>query len=220
MNHIGFVYFDLGNILMAFDRQIACRNVAGLFGGDSEQADAILHTSGLQNELETGRISEEGFARVLHQRYRPTSTVPVDDILHAISDMFTPVPMMAEVIASVREFGLPVGILSNTCRAHWDHIQSMEADVMRGPFDVEVVSFQVGSMKPDDNIYHVAAQRAAETANVDASQILFLDDRDENVSAAKSHGWNAETCLGGPEAIEALGRHGIDIPMTRGFEVS
>jgi HAD superfamily hydrolase (TIGR01509 family) len=76
---------------------------------------------------------------------------------------------------------------------------------MVGPWDAVVLSFQVNSMKPDDQIY-----RAAElVASVPADRILFLDDKAENVQAAKMRGWQAEQCLGGEQAAQALAKHDV-----------
>ncbi|MEM6979519.1 MAG: HAD family phosphatase [Planctomycetota bacterium] len=214
MSDVGFVYFDLGNVLFSFDRRRACRNIAALFGGDADQADAILHESGLQNDLESGRISESQFGQHLHARYAIKDTVPLPKILNAISDMFSPIEVMADVIASLRAQRLPVGILSNTCRAHWDFVSAMPSQILDGPFDATVVSYQVGSMKPDSEIYRHANELAQAAASVSGADILFLDDRDENVAAARTHGWRAEQCLGGQPAIDALARHGITVDVT------
>ena len=60
-------------------------------------------------------------------------------------------------------------------------------------------------MKPDDRIYE-----AAEIASgVRLEQILFLDDRAENVAGAARRNWRAVECLGGPASWDALRRHGV-----------
>lgn len=222
---IRFVYFDLGNILVSFERETASRNVARLFVenlGDEPsaeeiaKADDLMHPSGLQNKLETGTISEAEFARTMRAAY-PGLTRDVDDaaIMQAISDMFSPIHEMTEVLQRVRQTKMPIGVLSNTCAAHWNWVHSQSFPVMEGPFDLEVVSFEARSMKPDRVIYEVAEKRANEwmlsrlDEALNPSHILFVDDREENVEAAREFGWNAEVCLGGFGAEEVLVKYGV-----------
>ena len=163
---IRFVYFDLGNILVSFDRNLASDNVADLFGGTREASDEILHVGGLQNQLETGLISEEEFAQAVRDAYatlvQPNGMVATGDIMRAISDMFTPIESMVAVLQSLREAKVPIGILSNTCAAHWNWVNGRGWEIMSGPFDVQVVSYEAQSMKPDRVIYETAMKLASE----------------------------------------------------------
>lgn len=220
---IRFIYFDLGNILFEFDRAIACANVTALMGGTMEFADEVLHDSGLQVLLETGRLTDEAFAAAVHERYVDWDSraadggparVPVRaaDLSLAISDMFTPVESMADVVAAVRSMGYPIGILSNTCDAHWTFLRNAQHRIWRTVFDIEVVSYRAGSMKPDPAIYEIAESHAHVVCGARPEQILFLDDRQENVDAATARGWNAEVCWGGEKAVAALVKHQIEVP--------
>ncbi|WP_146575692.1 HAD family hydrolase [Neorhodopirellula pilleata] len=212
---IRFVYFDLGNILVAFDREVAARNVAELFHANPTEVELafvneIMHDSGLQNQLETGLVSEAEFAEAIRKSF-PGTMDPIDDaaILRAISDMFTPIETMTDVLGRVRQTGMPIGILSNTCQAHWSWVRSQSYGVLQGPFDVEVVSYEARSMKPDRMIYEVAEARARDINQAKPEEILFVDDREENVMAARQYGWNAEVCWGGATAEEVLVRYGV-----------
>jgi len=213
---VRFVYFDLGNILVSFDRNRVCVAVADLFGGSTSRADEVLHRGGLQEDLEWGRIDELEFSRRLHDRFLIDQTatrpdVPLEKIRRAISDMFAPIEAMAGVVRQVRELGLPIGILSNTCQAHWDWVLAQQWDVTAGPFDVAVLSYQSKSMKPDATIYQHAEQHARRIAGATPEQILFVDDRPENVEAARRRGWISEVCLGTDQVVEAFQRHGLSI---------
>lgn len=212
---IRFVYFDLGNILVAFQREAAAHNVASLFHTQPSAverafADEVMHDTGLQNKLETGLVSEADFANALRDAF-PDPVNPVDDamVMQAISDMFTPIESMKDVLSRVRQTGMPIGILSNTCHAHWSWVNSQSYGVLEGPFDVVVVSYEARSMKPDRLIYDVAEKRAAELSGAKPEEILFIDDREENVLAAREFGWNAEIGWGGPTAEEVLVRYGV-----------
>jgi HAD superfamily hydrolase (TIGR01509 family) len=198
---IEFVYFDLGNVLISFDPEIASRNLADRFAVSVRLAHHALYSSGLQDRFEHGAVSREQYAGSLRRQLgRSESEMPTSGILDAISDMFTPIESMRGVLRSVRQRGYRVGLLSNTCDAHWDWIMRQKYAVTDFSFDATVLSFRVGAMKPNHAIY-----RAAETAaSVPSDRILFLDDKPENVAAASSRNWKAVRCFGGQEAIGAL----------------
>jgi HAD superfamily hydrolase (TIGR01509 family) len=180
---------------------LACGNLAERFSVPIDQAHAAIYESGLEHRFEHGEITGEQFAsEIRRQLGREASEMPTPAVLDAVSDMFTPIDSMLAVLHKVRERGLGIGLLSNTCHAHWDWISRQKYAVMQFSFDVTILSFEVGSMKPDGPIYD-AAERAAV---VPANRILFLDDKKENVDAALGRDWNAVRCLGGDEAISAL----------------
>ncbi len=201
---VEFVYFDLGNVLLSFDPSIACRNLARLLSVSADEARQAVYESGLQHRFEQGDVSSDQFAdEVCHLFGR--GEVAKGDILDAVSDMFQPIASMRRVMESVRAAGMGVGLLSNTCHAHWDWIVRQGYPVTEFTFDATILSFEVGSMKPDSFIYQTAERAAA----VKPQAILFLDDREENVGGARDCGWQAEQCFGGPQAEEVLRRAGV-----------
>ena len=54
-------------------------------------------------------------------------------------------------------------------------------------FPVHALSFRIRAMKPDPHVYAAAAA----LAGVADGSILFIDDRPDNVAAAKQAGWQA-----------------------------
>ena len=203
---IEFVYFDLGNVLLSFDPALACANLSKRFNVTVDQARESVYESGLQTRFEHGSVTSEQFADAIRRQLgKAESAMPTELIMDAISDMFTPIESMLDVMQSVRDNGHRVGLLSNTCHAHWEWVRRQDYAVMRFYFDATILSFEVGSMKPDHGIYE-AAERAA---GVPPNQILFLDDKDENVAAAITRQWNAAQCLGGSESVRALKAFGV-----------
>jgi epoxide hydrolase-like predicted phosphatase len=209
MSRIKFVYFDLGNILVSFDPDVACQNIATLFGVSAEKAKAAVYDSGLEERYEHGELSEAGLlAEVRRELGGDASSgedVDLQAFLDALGDMFTPIASMQRTVKRVREAGYHTGVLSNTCFAHWDWVSRQNWPVMEGPFEAFVLSYEVGAMKPDAKIYE-AAEKAAGVA---ANEILFVDDRQENVEAATKRGWHAAQCFGGAELEDQLRRFNV-----------
>ena len=200
---IEFVYFDLGNVLVAFDHEIACRNVADLVGVSIPDARRVLFESGLQDRYERGQVTSPSYASIVRENFDlDEEKLPTEDLLIAISDMFTPIDSMVEVVETARKRTGRIGVLSNTCHSHWLWVMRQTWPVSQMDYDVKILSCEVMSMKPDAEIYE-AAEKAA---HVRPDRILFLDDKPENVAMARKRGWKAEQCLGGDQAKAVVER--------------
>ena len=94
-----------------------------------------------------------------------------------------------------------MGCLSNTNPVHWQqHLQRW--GVVRY-FDWTFVSHELGMMKPDPGIYHHTIQ----TIGVPPERLLFLDDSDNNVTAARKLGIRSEHTTGIDEVRDAIALH-------------
>lgn len=105
---------------------------------------------------------------------------------------------MAVLLAQIRT-RIPVLLVSNAT----DRLSSDLAALGLDGFSV-VNSSTVGAAKPDSRIYRVAAERAG----VDPSACLFVDDSEQNVTAARNLGFHGVWFRGadGPRAVrEKLG---------------
>ena len=203
---IEFVYFDLGNILVTFDPMISCENVAKLFSTTVDEANAAVYGSGLEDRYEHGEVSEAEFlAGVAEALGKSPSNVSLQAFIDAIGNMFQPIESMQQIIKQVRDAGYRIGVLSNTCFAHWDWVRRQNWPVMEGPFEVKILSYEIGSMKPDAKIYEAAERQAA----VAPEKLLFVDDKQENIDAAIARGWNAGQCFGGESLVAQLKHFGV-----------
>ena len=88
-----------------------------------------------------------------------------------------------------------IGILSNI--SEFDVIQLREhLDLSK--FDYLFFSTQLGIQKPNDEIY----KNVLEKTNLLPNNILFIDDRIENIKVANKYGWN--TCLATGNEIDKI----------------
>ncbi len=206
MGSVRFVYFDLGNVLATFDVQRACRNLQRRWAVDPEQVFAKIWTSGLQDRFEHGELSAEQFAEAaraalgLDQQHAPTA-----ELLDLLSDMFDPIHEMVEIVDAVRNAGTALGILSNTCQAHWQWLLRQRYAAIHGPFHSVILSYEHGAMKPHQSLYRIAEDRTG----VVPEAILFFDDRLENVAAAINSGWQAHRFTDAKTAREVLRWKGV-----------
>ncbi|UBV43793.1 HAD family phosphatase [Deinococcus taeanensis] len=111
-----------------------------------------------------------------------------------------PVPNPREVLHHLRNQGLRVGVLSNTLPSIDRTLKFVGLDDL---VDAAVATCTVGVHKPEPGAYLHAAQQLG----VPPREILFVDDKQENVDAARAVGMHATLIdLRGthPEAIHDL----------------
>jgi putative hydrolase of the HAD superfamily len=184
MNTPSFIYFDLGNVILNFSHQRACRQMAEVAGLSQARVWSVVFDGKLQHRYESGEIDTAEFFESFCQA---TGTQPDrQQLAEASSDIFWANRPLIPIIAQLRAASFPIGILSNTCPAHWRFI-CQRFTVIRQYFPTAVLSFEVGSMKPEPVIYRHAISRAG----VAAEQIFYVDDRQEHVAAARLSGIDA-----------------------------
>jgi epoxide hydrolase-like predicted phosphatase len=185
MKRIEFIYFDLGNVLISFDHSRAWQQIAGLTGIPSERVEKILFNSGLQVQYEMGEISTEEFHRYFCQQAKVS--ISLENLCFAASNIFEPLDDSIQLLQILSQAGHRLGLLSNTCDCHWQFFRhDVRFSFLHSSFEQTVLSFEEGCMKPDTDIYRIAARRA----NCDPESILFIDDLEENVKAAQSYGFD------------------------------
>ena len=192
-----FIYFDLGKVILDFSHRKACENVSELAKVDADEVWRILFESGLSLKTEDSQISDAD----LHAAFCRASDceVRIEDFQNAFADIFTPIEGTMEIIQQLSDDGWTLGILSNTCAAHWDFVtDGRYAILSSGCFSVHALSFELRCMKPDPTIY----AGAAKLAQVDPSDIFFTDDRPENIAGAKAAGFDAVQ-FSSPEQLKA-----------------
>lgn len=113
-------------------------------------------------------------------------------------------PGVKDLIRETRRH-VTVGCLSNTNDLHWPRFaDELEADTL---FDHRILSFEIGLLKPDAEIYEYAAERL----ELAPRAILFLDDNPLNVDAARRAGFRAEHVVGPEQARAAIAGHGVAV---------
>ena len=179
-----FVFFDVGNVILQYSHELSRDQIAATAGIEASLVQELVFDSGLQNRYESGEITCETFAaEILKHSVTDAST---DDIISAASDIFKLNREIIPLLTALRIVNVPLGILSNTCPGHWERVL-MTAPCIRQYFSKFVLSHESKCMKPGLEIY----QDAIRSAQQPAGTIFFIDDRLENVRAARSVGMDA-----------------------------
>jgi putative hydrolase of the HAD superfamily len=100
--------------------------------------------------------------------------------------------------------GVPTAILSNMARDTWELLEPRFDGVA-----ALTLSFEVGAAKPEAAIY----LRCLETLGVEPAEALLVDDRRENVEAARALGMKALLFEGEDALAAELEELGLDWPL-------
>jgi glucose-1-phosphatase len=207
------LYFDLGNVLLSFSHEQMCRQMAEVAGVSAEVVNEVLFAADgattVQWRYEVGQLSTDDYFDYF---CRQTGTRPDRRRLeHAACDIFRPIAETSALVRRLAATGQRLAVMSNTNPLHWQFVSDGRFDVLRAigrpgaMFNGAVLSCEVGSMKPDRGIYRAAIERAG----VPAEQILFIDDRSENVAGARSAGMDAVLFLDAETLANDLRARGI-----------
>ena len=194
------VVFDLGIVLLDFDYSIAARRIAAHANMPPEQLNNFLAQSPLLFRLERGQLTTEQFYNEISAATGFRGSIA--EFSSFFADIFVPIERMIELQAALRQQGIPTYIFSNTNDLAICHIR--QNFPFYSNFDGYILSYEHGVMKPDAELYEVVERQSGRRN----SEILYLDDRPENIAAGAARGWQVilhespEKSLG---AIQKLG---------------
>ena len=194
-----FVLFDLGGVLIEPGGVGPMRELSGI-GTDEELWERWLSCRWVRR-FEAGQCSPDEFA----------AGVVADWELELGPDAFLeefgrwanePYPGALELVAAVRD-DVGVGCLSNTNAVQWH--ANYEATPITEVFSLRFLSFELGLVKPDREIFETVATRLP----VPPGRVLFLDDNAANVTGAEASGFVARHVRGVDEARRVLDAEGV-----------
>jgi putative hydrolase of the HAD superfamily len=196
-----FIYFDLGNVLLNFDEDKAARQIADVAGIPVERVKEVVF-DGLAGPFERGEMDSRQFYEILCEQIgkRPDYRA----LKLAASNMFTLNVRIIPIISALQRVGHRLGILSNTNEMHWQYVCERYT-IFSVVFQRFALSFEIGAMKPEREIYTAAA----EIADVAPEEIFFTDDRPDLVAGAREAGFDAVTFVGPAALSDELRSRGV-----------
>lgn len=176
------VFFDLGNVLLFFDLKKMERQITQMCDVDEKIVSSIIQK--YFEPYEKGHIDTKS----LHTQFCLLTGKELDypSLRQAMSDIFQPNLEVISLLSSLKENGVRLFILSNTCEAHFDFAYQHYPFLRL--FDGYVLSFKIGARKPEKKIFEEALN-LAECRN---QECFYTDDIPEFISAAKSLNIDAE----------------------------
>jgi len=176
--------FDMGNVLVKFSHTQMLEQMAVVCDCESELLREWLFESGRLLDFERGFISDDE----LHLQIEELIGKRIDQqkLRWAASDIFSVNEQIVPLLDELRKKEMPLVLLSNTSRIHFEHIRDQFS--ILDYFDSFVLSYEVGMIKPEPEIF----ERAAREAKTAPENCFFTDDILENIIAARQAGLQAE----------------------------
>lgn len=175
------VVFDLGRVLLQFDFGIMASNLASRSRMGRDAILSLLDQTPLLHRYESGRMTTQAFFEAV------AGTIGFEGGLEEFgplfADMFAEIPELVAFHAELGRRGVPRYLFSNTSELVVEHLRPRHPFFPQ--FDGFVFSYEARAMKPDPASY-AAVESVAGLRN---SELLFIDDRRENVDAAAARGW-------------------------------
>jgi putative hydrolase of the HAD superfamily len=175
------VVFDLGKVLVDFDYTIAARKIASQGKLVAEKIYEFIALSPLLLKYETGLITREQFFDAICEATGYCGNI--SEFGGFFADIFTPIGPMVDLHSALRKARIPTYIFSNTNDLAISHIRKNFP--FFNDFDGYILSYEVGAMKPDAKIYEALEKMTGKRG----PDVLYLDDRQENVDAGAARGW-------------------------------
>jgi len=174
------VVFDIGNVLIAWQPERFYDRVIGAKRRKEMFAEIDLHA--MNDEIDRGGdfyavIAETAAA---HPRWRDEVMMWHDRWI----DLASPkIDRSVLLLRALRRKGVPVFSLTNFGIGTFE-IARREYPFLE-EFDESFFSARLGVIKPDPVIYQIVEERSG----LSGAQLLFTDDRPDNIAAAAARGW-------------------------------
>jgi FMN phosphatase YigB (HAD superfamily) len=177
------ICFDLGGVLARIRRNWqACANAAGVV---TRLPDGEIDLSAFSpfDQLQEGVTTSAEYLRGLSD-YLSVSEVQALAVHYAI--LVGPYEETYELVSDLKRAGLRTACLSNTNELHWGLLNSRAFPGIND-LQFKMVSHEIKLLKPEQQVFEMFDANA----KVAPEDVIYFDDNEGNVIAAKEHGWNA-----------------------------
>jgi putative hydrolase of the HAD superfamily len=175
---IDAIIFDIGNVLLRFDFNLAVMKLTAHCTPAGEQILGLIEP--VKEAYEAGRMQRADFQAEVRAILTYTGTD--EHFIAAWEDIFTENNLMVELVRRLHG-RLPLYLLSNTSDIHLDFILGKYPFFQH--FADGVYSFKARVSKPSPEIYQIAQRQFG----IVPERTLFIDDLAANIEAARSLGF-------------------------------
>ena len=198
---LSVLVFDLGKVLVDFDYSIAARRIVPLCNSSMDPAKFFSDHAALLTSYELGQLTTQEFFNRIKAASGFSGTQAEFNAFFA--DIFTPIQPMIDVHSELKKGSMPIYVFSNTNDLAVEHIRNKFP--FFSDFDGYVLSYEHGALKPSAKLYEIVERASGRRGG----EILYIDDRPENVAAGAARGWQS-VLHESPEATrEALRKLGV-----------
>lgn len=204
--------FDLGNVIIHLDEKSTFRKMAGIMAMGYDELMKIAARESFLEDYEKGLISASAFRRHI-RRFSQAKDLSDDLIDNAWNQML--VKLIPEVIEMVKKLQghYQLMVLSNTNSIHEQAFHKMLKEIstyshLEEIFDKVYFSHEIHHRKPESEAWQYVLD---DNPGLKAEQVLFLDDKIENIRGADTLNIQTKQIHNPDETIRFFTHHRPDI---------
>lgn len=153
----------------------------GNLGISEDEAKRVFLKSDQMNKLyEIGKMTDEEFWTWVAKEWKIDKSP--QELIELLIDSYDVDPNVVEIVTGVRKNGYKTLICSSNFPARINGLQKKFRFL--DDFDAWVLSYEIGFNKPSKELFEELIKKSG----VSAEEIVFADDRAENIDSAKSVG--------------------------------
>lgn len=177
------IIFDVGGVLHTEEMKHVHRDIADTLGISRELEREIWDE--LDPKHSTGKITEEEFWQEFLKKSNAKKPLPRESLLaREQTRRYTIIAEVIDLVKALKALGYKLAILSNTIKIHADI--NKKAGLYK-EFPLLILSYEVGLRKPDPQIFKLALEKL----ETEPEETIYIDDKEENVEAARNMGINS-----------------------------
>jgi 2-haloacid dehalogenase len=187
------VVFDIGNVLIEWNPERMYDRVIGEARRRAMFEAVDLHGMNIRVDAGANWINEVRALASAHPDFADEVMLWHDRWIEMASPV---IPQSVRIMEALQRKGIPVFALTNFGIETYDHAVTHYPFFDR--FDRAFVSGRLGVMKPEARIYEIVEA----VSGLRGAELIFADDRPENIAAAEARGWKGHVFTG-PEGWAA-----------------
>lgn len=181
MSKVRFIYLDVGEVMI---KGATSKEVAEKFLGVSHEAFKKVYDK-FDDLAYKAKITPREILEIYQKEFPNMKKINTETFWQEWVASLLPMEEMHKLVYDLSK-KYPLGILTNSYEGLFDMMQEGEL-LPKVHFASIIESARVGLAKPEKDIYELAQKMAG----VEGENILFIDNREANVKAAQSFGWQS-----------------------------
>lgn len=195
------IVFDFGGVMTGTpNREAVVHFLCTSFNLSAEEFEQVHQEK--KKAVTAGKTDAEFWLQYAKERqvYLPKDWV--DNLNTVMKNAIGVNPKMYELVGQLKGKGIPIALLSNID----DRLARLIRDFgLYEPFDPCLLSCEMGVEKPDPKIYDILLKKM----NLPAKEIVFIDDKLENIEAAQKLGFDAILFISQQQLQKELAKRGL-----------
>lgn len=194
------ITFDFGGVIARTDLKFVTDFISQSLNIPCEQAAEVLVK--WRQEKQNRANQEQFWHDFANSLGKALPSNWIDQFKHVWSLAIQPIPGMLSLVQDLQAMGYQTAMLSNTTPMHAEVIDKLGYYQFFCPV---LLSFQIRVAKPHNRAYEILL----ESLERPASECIFIDDKEENVAAARALGIDAIQFFSAEQLQEELEERNI-----------